>query len=329
MKISKLPEGHAQPARVEHGDDGVAESFARLREETERRPSKRHLEQVRAIFEYEVNGQSLPLRRAFIASDEDQRPPLSLLLPRAGLDAVQLKTFLLVLCMAAYPKKGRRPLYAVPYDADVYARALDLPDVKPRSPKGARRVRDAVRKLEELSLLQATRDGAAGPRTTLRPLREDGDGSRYQNPAGHDYPKHVRAEGNFVQVPHALLRNGWLSVLSGAALTTWLVLRESDRTHWSRGDPASLDDPSAWTFVSPSQRESRYHISQDTYLKGLGELKAHGLVLRRDRKTKVGPGPFDWSRQENVKLLESELDRQPERAIIAGGFDQVASPTAV
>lgn len=286
----------------------VAESSPRLREEARRRPSPAHLEAIGEIFEYEVNGYALPLRRIFVAGSEAMPPPLSWLLPRAGLDAVQLKTFLLVLCMAAYPRKGRSPLYAVPYEPDVYAKALDLPEVKPQSTKGARRVGDAVRRLERHSLIAAKREGGAGPRTRLRPLREDGSGKRYSNPAGHEYPKRVRSEGDFIQVPHALLRNGWLSALSGAAFTSWLVLREA----------ADLNDPSSWIFVSPSLRTSRYHVSQDTYLRGLAELEAHGLVVRQDRKTHVGPGPFDWSRQENVKLLKDELERKPDRALIPG-----------
>lgn len=288
------------------GDGAVHSSAFRYREEAARRPSAAHLEQIRGIFHYEVHGRSLPLRRSFIAGTEHAAPPLSWLLPRAGLDAVQLKTLLLVLCMAAYPHKRRRPLYAVPYDPDVYAKALDLADVKPQSTKGARRVRDGVRRLEQHALVTANRQGGAGPRTALEPLREDGSDKAYTNPAGHDYPERVEAEGHFIQVPHALLRNGWLSVLSGAALTTWLALREA----------ADLDDPSEWIFVSPSQRASRYHVSQDTYLKGLAELQAQDLIHRRDHKTHVGPGPFDWSRQENIKLRENELDRKPEQAFI-------------
>ncbi len=283
--------------------DNVVESAApphirRLRE-AQRRPSPHHLHYVSKIGDEEVKGPFLPLRRAFIASEGDKPPPLSLLIARAGLDAVQLKTFLLVLWIAAW-----RDQPEVPYDADIYAKALDLPDITPGG-KGARRVRDAVRKLEQLRLLKAERQGMAGPRTNLNLQKEDGSGTRYNNPAGRKYAKKgVKAEGWFIRIPYPLMRNGWLSALSGAALATWLILREA----------ANYDDPSDWIFVSPSQRENRYHISQDTYLKGLGELQAHALVRRSDRKTYVGPGVFDWSRQENVQLLEDQLNRKPDGA---------------
>jgi hypothetical protein len=300
VKINKSPKAPTAGSAAPVADDGVRQSSSYLRDEAPRRPSRTHLEQIDHILRDEVLGSSLPLRRAFVVGTEAHPPPLSWLLPRAGLDAVQLKTYLLVLCMAAW-RPSKNWTYEVPYDADVYAKAFDLPGVKPVSPKGARRVGDAVRQLERRSLLMARWQGRE--RVGLKPLREDGSGKAYLNPAGHEFPKPVRSEGHFIQVPHALFRNGWLSVLTGAALTSWLILRAS----------ASFDDPCGWVFVSPSQRTSRYHVSQDTYLKGLRELDAHGLISRRDRKTHVGPGPFDFSRQENVQLLLDNFDKRPER----------------
>lgn len=265
-----------------------------------RRPSDEALRTLERIDEFEMRSSFLPVRRAFIQrrSASEPPPPLARLLPRAGLDAVQLKLFLLVLRIAAYGERSESP-----YEANVFAKALDLDDKRPGG-TGDRRVRDAVRRLEEHKLLKSQRTGTRGARERLMPLREDGTGRPYTNPAGRQYPKRVLPEGDFFPLQDAFFTKGWICALSGAGVTTLLILLNVKQ---AVGD-------TEWVFVSPSQRRDRYGISHDTWLSGLAELAEHNLIMRQDRKTHVGPGPFDFSRQENVRLRSRRLNRQPERA---------------
>lgn len=266
-----------------------------------RRPSDAALRTLERIHEFEMKSQFLPIRRAFIqrGAASDPSPPLARLLPRAGLDAVQLKLLLLVLRIAAF---GDR--YESPYEANVFAKALDLDDKRPGG-TGDRRIRDAVRRLEKHSLLKSRRAGTRGARERLIPLREDGTGAQYRNPAGRQYPRREPPEGNFLTIEDGFFTNGWICALSGAGITTLLILLNA---------PKQEVDGEEWVFVSPSQRDDRYDISQDTWLNGLAELAEHRLIERRDRKTHIGPGPFDFSRQENIRLLLQRLNRHPKRA---------------
>lgn len=265
-----------------------------------RRPTDEALRTLQRIHDFEMRSSFLPLRRSFLSrpTPTDPVPPLARLLPRAGLDAVQLKVLLLVLRIAAY---GDR--YDSPYEANVFAKAIDLDDKRPGG-TGDRRIRDALRKLEEHKLLRSPRAGNAGARQRLVPLREDGTDKKYTNPAGRRFPVAESAEGAFFPLQDVFFTKGWICALSGAGITALLILIYASR------DAAGAE----WTFVAPSQRHDRFGISNDTWLNGLAELAAHGVVTRRDRKTHVGPGPFDFSRQENVRLSLHRLNRSPERA---------------
>lgn len=266
-----------------------------------RRPSDEALRTLERIHQFEMKSKFLPLRRDFIQrpSERSPAPPLARLLPRAGLDAVQLKMLLLVLRIAAF---GDR--YESPYEPNVFAKAIDLDDKRPGG-TGDRRIRDAVRRLEEHKLLKSNRLGSRGARERLIPLREDGTGGTYRNPAGRQFPHREPAEGGFLALPDVFFTKGWICALSGAGIATLLVLLNA---------PKQQGNDKEWVFVSPSQRRERYSISHDTWLNGLAELAEHGLVARRDRKTYVGPGPFDFSRQENIQLRLTRMNRRPERA---------------
>lgn len=299
---------------------------ARRRFDAERRPSAEHLSAVRNLAATHALGPFLPVRRAFIVGNERQPPPFSGLLHGAGLDAVQLKVFLLVMWLAAWrqdPSESNahvpQPVgtYAVSYDLRDFAAALDLPDSRPGG-KGPRRVRDAVRRLEQRLLLHApVRSGSTSRRRTLQLLREDGSGSPYTNPAWHStQSQEVVKEGAFIQLPNALFRNGWLSALSGAALATWLVLEESATL---RRLQASSDDGSGFeglpeAFISRRLRRERYHISDDTFLKGRAELIAHGLAFRTDKTTETTPGSY--RRRETITLHRFNFKERPAQAIL-------------
>lgn len=266
-----------------------------------RRPSDEALRTLERIHESEMKSGFLPIRRSFVqrASASDPSPPLARLLPRAGLDAVQLKLFLLVLRIAAYNDRSESP-----YEANVFAKAIDFDDKRPGG-TGDRRVRDAVRRLEEHKLVKSQRAGSRGARERLVPLREDGTGKRYANPAGRRYPKRELPEGDFLPLDDPFFTEGWICALSGAGITALLVLLNA---------PKHKANDLEWIFVSPSQRHDRYDISHDTWLNGLAELAEHRVIVRQDRKTYVGPGPFDFSRQENIRLRPNRLNSPPERA---------------
>lgn len=291
-------------------------------EEAQRRPSAAHLHAVRTLANSYPSGPFIPIRRSFISGSPQQPPLLSDLLHRAGLDAVELKLVLLILWLGAWaqhPKraydKTRRPLgdHTVSYQPAHFATALDLPEARAGG-KQTRRVRDAVRRLENRNLLQdPVRPDSTGRRRVLDLLREDGSGSLYTNPAWHRlHTGEIAKEGRFIQLPNTLFRNGWLSALSGSALATWLVLEDSASLR-QRQTPSENKTPLE-TFISPRLRRERYHISADTFLNGRAELIAHGLLSRSDKTYQVAGGRYH--RREILALYKGNFAAEPVQAIV-------------
>ena len=108
----------------------------------------------------------------------------------------------------------------------------------------------------------------------------------------------LATEHHFVQIPAGLWRMGWLATLSNNAMATWLALM-----HWSR----SGTNRGVW--ISPSQVHEQYGISDDTWTRGLKELRDRGL-LKVDKQS-VGK-EFMFERVRNKYTLRlKRLDRPP------------------
>ena len=137
-------------------------------------------------------------------------------------------------------------------------------------------------------------------------LSENGTGTPYELP-GTAYnrlrnkkPASLADEHRYIQLPNELWTNGWLSLLSGAAVAMLLVL------YTELGNrPATTTD----LWFSPHQADLRFGLREDTRSKGLRELRAAGLITAYRRP--VATDTFDFQRLRNVYHLEPQRLLQP------------------
>ena len=136
-----------------------------------------------------------------------------------------------------------------------------LPDPAGR---GARRINEAILWLEQHKLI--TVENRAGQPNVITLLSENGTGTPYELP-GTAYnrlrnkkPASLADEHRYIQLPNELWTNGWLSLLSGAAVAMLLVL------YTELGNrPATTTD----LWFSPHQADLRFGLREDTRSKGL------------------------------------------------------------
>jgi hypothetical protein len=245
------------------------------------------------------------IRHGFIGWDQQagdgraEAPPLALLLRATKGGAVRLRFYLAVLWQAG----GGDERHSVRWPARAWAELLDLPDPEGR---GDRRIRDAVRVLENAGLLTANR--RPGEPIELELRREDGTRVQYRHPgevareakqAGEDVD---RSEW-FVQLPPAFWTQGWAIVLSAPGLAMLLALLVVTENGSREGE-----------WISPSQARSRFALSEDTWTRGVAELRRHGLLETRKKPVSQD---FGWRRVRNTYTLKisrlREDPRQPPR----------------
>jgi len=215
--------------------------------------------------------------------------------PLGGGGTVRVKLELTFLWFAANPP------HDLAYPARAWATLLGLPDPAGR---GARRINEAILWLEQHKLI--TVENRAGQPNVITLLSENGTGAPYELP-GTAYnrlrskkPASLADEHRYIQLPNELWTNGWLSLLSGAAIAMLLVLY----TELGNRPTATTD-----LWFSPSQADQRFGLSEDTRSKGLRELRAAGLITARRRS--VATDTFDFQRLRNVYHLEPERLQQP------------------
>jgi hypothetical protein len=244
-----------------------------------------------------------PIRNAFIASDRNSHahasddPPLALLLHATKGGALRLKFYLAVLWQAG----GGDERHTVTWPARAWAALLDLPDPGRR---GDRRVREAIRALERAHLLTAGREPGQPIQLSLR--SDDGRDEPYTHPgaAAHaakeagefDLSKH-----GFVQLPPSFWTQGWAIVLSGPGVAMLLVM-------------LMLTENGAKTqiWIAPPQARSRFGLSEDTWTRGVAELRRHGVL--EVRRKPVSPD-FGWGRVRNTYTLNRDrLEEDPLQA---------------
>src|SRR4051794_19149606 len=206
------------------------------------------------------------IRHGFIAWDSQagasaDTPPLALLLRATKGGAVRLRFYLAVLWQAG----GGDERHSVRWPARAWAELLDLPDPEGR---GDRRIRDAIRVLEAAGLLAATR--RPGEPIELELRREDGTGTLYTHPG--EVARNAKQAGDavdrsdwFVQLPPAFWTQGWAIILSAPGLAMLLALLVLTENGTRKGE-----------WISPSRARSRFAMSEDTWTRGIAELRRHG-----------------------------------------------------
>ncbi len=178
------------------------------------------------------------------------------------------------------------------WPARAWATLLDLDDPEGR---GQRRIRDAIHWLEQKQFLRTERQ--PGKPMALQLLKEDGSGDPYFDPAPPAKKKKgskeaLGASDLYIELPYSFWTDGWAVRLSGRAIVMLLILRE-------------VTFSGAWKWVSPSKARQIYGISEDTWSKGVAELKANEIV--EIRKRPVGEEVFDFRRVRNTYKLTAAV----------------------
>lgn len=228
------------------------------------------------------------VRHSFVRVREEseegaQLPPLAALIRGSKGGALRIRLYLALLWMAG----GGDGRHSVTFPARAFAELLGLPDPPGR---GERRVREAFKLFQKQQLIRI--ESQPGKPGTVFLLQEDASGAAYTRPGEHTTAAKKRGEIElehlFVQLPASLWTQGWALTLSAPALAMLLVLLVlTENGH----------KPKQW--VSPSLRR-RYGLSDDTWTRGIAELKDHGLI-------EVGKLPvsrdFEWKRVRNTYTL--------------------------
>lgn len=236
-----------------------------------------------------------PVRLRFVQrADPGEPTPLARALRGGRGGAVRFKLELSFLWVAA------KPPHDLAYPARAWATLLGLPDPAGR---GARRVNEAISWLEQNGLIEVeTRSGVPNVITLLS---EAGNGEAYELPGAaysrlRNKSSEVADQHRYLQIPNAFWTNGWIGVLSGAAVAMLLVL------YAELGNKRNPETTDLW--LSPNQADLRYGLSEDTRSKGLRELQAAGIVSVR-RQT-VASNTFDFQRRRNVYRLHPQRLRE-------------------
>jgi hypothetical protein len=220
-------------------------------------------------------------------------PPLALLLRASKGGAVRLKFYLAVLWQAG----GGDQRHSVNWPARAWAALLDLPDPERR---GDRRIRDAIRALEHAGLITANRKLGRPTQLVLR--RDDASGSPYVHPGEAAHAKKDKGAFDpgelYVQLPPGFWTRGWAIVLSAPGVAMLLVMLMLTKNAAKKG-----------IWINPAQARLRFGLSEDTWTRGVAELRFHGLVEIRKKPVSED---FGWRRVRNTYTVNfSRLDEHP------------------
>jgi hypothetical protein len=220
------------------------------------------------------------VRLQFVRNDEGVTgpPPLARFLRGGRGGEVRLKLYLSLLWAAG----GGDARHRSTYPARSWAALLDL-----RDPEGLgqRRIRDAIDWLEEREFIKT--EHQPGKPTAIQLLREDGAGRGYTDPGDAQKRKSGKAKQAeyHVTLPDSFWTDGWIVMLSARAVAMLLVIS------------AVTFSEKEWEWVSPRVARSRYGISEDTWSRGIAELKARKIIEIRRRPVAVDD--FDFRRLRN------------------------------
>lgn len=221
---------------------------------------------------------------------------MSLMLRATKGGALRLRFYLAVLWQAG----GGDERHTVRWPARAWAELLDLPDPEGR---GDRRIRDAIRALENAGLVTASR--RPGEPIELELRREDATDDPYRHPGqvareADEAGEELDRSDWFVQLPPAFWTQGWAIVLSGPGLAMLLVLLVLTQNGARTGE-----------WISPGHARSRFALSDDTWTRGVAELRRHGVLETRKKPVSQD---FGWRRVRNTYTLRtSRLNEDPRK----------------
>lgn len=223
---------------------------------------------------------SIPLRWSFTHAadpgegEQAQKAPMARLIGTGGRGGgVPVKLYIALIWRAAGAP------HTTNYSARQWAELLALPEPET---KGARRVSDALRTLEEARLVWITRE--PGEPSVVGLLDESGTGGAYQLPSNAYYHakdlmekaksperkkklQKVMDANLYSKLPLMLWTNGHIQAMSSAALAMLLILMSNSRAN---------EGKEIWW--STQKFPERYGISPATRARGTRELEARGLL---------------------------------------------------
>ncbi|WP_404352319.1 hypothetical protein LG324_05250 [Phycicoccus jejuensis] len=198
------------------------------------------LDVLRSAVERSKRHSTVQLPIDFVRDPSEGDTPLHQIGSDGRGQGLRLKLYLSMVMLAT-----KEPRQLRPYPASAYATMLSIPDP---AGQGARRVNQAQRWLRDAGFIQRVENGTHPPHVTILPLPELGDWG-----------------GRWITLPLDLWSNGWIHVMSGRALSIYVVLRELTG---GRPDGSAAD----------GRRKRQYCLSDETWARGAKDLQEIGLL---------------------------------------------------
>jgi hypothetical protein len=251
--------------------------------------------------------EEIPLRRAFVRTDEsDEMPPLAQLVSAGGRGgAVPLKLYLALVWRCS----------AEPFETDILARQwATLLGLEEPNTLGARRVTRALDVLAGLKLVALQK--RRGESTIVTLLEESGSNAAYTLPSTA-YTRAPSAEAaarhRYFKIPLELWTKGHIQSMSTAGIAMLLVLLAERNVDGRR------------TWWSTERFPQLFNLSPTIRSQGTSELQARSLV--HVRKESVTNSPSPTFRRERVRntykligdarpaaMVAAETKKRAERA---------------
>lgn len=194
---------------------------------------------------------------------------------------------------------------AEPYDskrvAPYWARLLGLQDP---TGNGARAIRDTLGELDRRAFIKIEAVDSTKNRILL--LNERGEGKKYAPP--------IPPTELYVRVPKALWSEGWITEMSGRALSMYLAVLSY----------AGWRDEPFW--ISAREFHARYGMSESTRKKGLADLVALGVLEVIATSTSDREGERTYRR--NVYTLIPQLQSGRAAEFVPGTPASVTNESA-
>jgi hypothetical protein len=186
-----------------------------------------------------------------------------------------------------------------PYDSDLPARAwASLMGLADHETRGVRRVQEAIRDLQDQSLI-TVRDRGGQP-SVLTLLNENGQGELYSPPSDAYNQLQQRRSASpdllrphrYFRIPSALWTEGYIARLGGPGIAMLLVLLCEQRA------------PGSDVWFSPRVAKERFHLAPSTRSAGLEQLRELDLIDTRMKVTSEEGTYITFQRRRNVHQLK-------------------------
>lgn len=202
---------------------------------------------------------NIPLNKRFVLKpSDDEQSPLQRIYVGGKSGSLALKLYLVLIGRAS-----KKPYTVDDAPASSWAELLGLEDSRGQ---GARRIKNALRKLQDLKFIHIEQNPGKAPTISL--LSEIGDGSPYELPSDSYYrtsTNEIHEQEVYFKVSGLLLREGIFQELQGPGLVMLLIL-SAEQAH----------KKSVW--FSTSRFPQRYGISSATRARGTQELIKYGVL---------------------------------------------------